>query len=66
MSVDFFLGKDNILYTFQDGDLNPHPELELVLPTRAVVGTVSEFKWEGGNRWSYERSRADKATPNSE
>lgn len=66
MTVDFFLGKNNVLHTFLDGELNPHPELELILPTEAQIGTVSEFKWEGGNKWSYMRDRKDKATPNSE
>ncbi len=66
MSVDFFIGADYTMYTFDDGKLLHHPELTLAQPTGAKIGTVAELQYEGDGQWSYIRDRLDKATPNAE
>lgn len=68
MTVDFFVGRNEgriELGTFRDGQIAFHPELEGIV-TSQYIGTVSEFSYDGGNKWTFVRPRYDKATPNSE
>lgn len=66
MTVDFFIGRNHRLYTFDDGRLRPHDELTLSHVGGAKIGTVAELRYDGDGRWAYVRDRLDKATPNAE
>lgn len=71
MTVDFFVGRINgrvTLATFENGDMKYHPEIEPIIPnmSTAHIGSISEFEYEGDNKWRWVRYRVDKATPNAE
>lgn len=67
LTIDFFIGRGNLLHTFGDGKLVPHPELVPIMERGTnLIGTIGEFTYEGNNSWRWKRQRKDKATPNSE
>jgi len=66
MSVDFFIGKDYILGTYDNGTILWHDDYKAIDIPSNMIGTIGEFKYIDGTTWSYVRSRSDKARPNAE
>lgn len=66
MTVDFFIGPDKTLGTFDDG-IKYHKELvPLDIDKYAPIGIVAEFEYINPTTWKFKRMRIDKSIPNSE